>query len=153
MIHPAVLGQLIASSFSQLLAKIEALPSLFAAFGRGYCPVICPGHGFISCLFAAVFFISKFYEKAFLWWVFSQDSWPCSRSSLLSWFKQIPRWGEPYHLCWGQHKLWGKVKWRQMPPIFSSSCLQWYGTKPNQGRIYYKSYPHATHLIQVFYSW
>lgn len=31
VIHPAVLGQLTASSFCQLLAKIEALPSLFTA--------------------------------------------------------------------------------------------------------------------------
>lgn len=28
-------------------------------------------------------------------------------------------------------RLRGKTMWRQMPPVFSGSCLQGYRTKPN----------------------
>lgn len=43
---------------------------------------------------------------------------------------------EDHTICTGV-KLWDKTMWRQIPPAFSSHCLQWYRTKLNWGRISY----------------
>lgn len=136
-----------ASSSSQLLAEIGALPSLFTTFSSGYFLVIYPWHRFLICLFTTIFSISKFDENIFLWWPFFPR--------LMALFKIFAISANP-------------TMWRTVPLVLRSGCeARRCGGKcllcflvvacrdTGQSLIeggYHISFPHAKHLIQVFYS-